>query len=455
MTSLILLNSFSANSQVKTDDFEAIKININKIATHYVNLGWFSGSVLAAKDGVVFHQESFGYSNIASKTKNTVHTKYNLGSIVKNYTAVLILQQVENKTLYLADTLDKFGLGFTKKIASKITIQHLLNHRSGFADIFTAEYRQNQMSFDSIDKKLALLRESPLLFEPGTDTKYSNYGYIVLGAILEKLTGKSFENVLNENILDKIDLVNTSFLPFNTDKNQSTRYTYTHEGHLVEVGITEHAGPDGGIESTANDLQSFYRELFYGNKLLSRNSAASFKEVFDNDGEHWGAYGGGLGVSAAIEVDLLSGFEIVVLANSDNLVAERISGRILSFIQNGEYLPVTILPTNFAYQYYKKNGLEAFKKDFKLAYKKAGYEGFIGRPINALGMQLVKTYSWNEAFDIFNALISFFPEAPQVYDSLAFAYFNKGEQGKAKSAFAKATSLKPNFTSDYNANNYQ
>jgi len=217
---------------------------------------------------------------------------------------------------------------------------------------------------------------------------------------------------------------------------------------------TEHAGPDGGIESTANDLQSFYRELFYGSKLLSRDKE-SFKEVFNNDGEHWGAYGGGLGVSAAIEVDLLSGFEIVVLANSDNLVAERISGRILSFIKDGEHRPITILPTNFAYQYYKKNGLEAFKKDFKLAYKKAEYEGFMGRPINELGMQLVKNHSWNEVFDILNALVSFFPEAPQVYDSLAFAYFSKGEQSKAKSIFAKAKSLKPNFTSDYSADNYQ
>jgi len=243
ITSLILLTSFSANSQAKTDDFATIKKHVDKIASHYVNLGWFSGSLLVAKDGVVFHQESFGYSNIASKTENTVHTKYNIGSIVKNYTAVLILQQAENKKLYLTDTLDKFGLGFPKKIASKITIHHLLHHRSGFADIFTAEYRQNQMSFNTIDKKLALLRESPLLFEPGTDTKYSNYGYVVLGAILEKSTGKSFETLLNENILDKIDLVNTSFLPSNTDKNQSTRYTYTHKGHLVEVGITESNGP--------------------------------------------------------------------------------------------------------------------------------------------------------------------------------------------------------------------
>lgn len=161
LTSLILLNSFSANSQAKTDEFEAVKKQVNKIATHYVDLGWFSGSVLVAKDGVVFHQASFGYSNIASKTKNTVHTKYNLGSIAKNYTAVLIMQLAEDKQLYLTDTLDKFGLGFPKNIASKITIHHLVHHRSGFADIFTAEYRQNQMSFDTIDKKISVItRES-------------------------------------------------------------------------------------------------------------------------------------------------------------------------------------------------------------------------------------------------------------------------------------------------------
>ncbi|MFT4938869.1 MAG: CubicO group peptidase (beta-lactamase class C family) [Paraglaciecola sp.] len=455
--SLILLLSgviLSPQLQAQIGDLDAIKIEANKIAAYYENLGWFSGSLLLAKDGNVFHQASFSYSNIESKVKNTSLTKYNLGSIVKNFTAVLILQEVENKKLSLGDTLSKFDLGFPAVIANKITIRHLLDHRSGFDDIFTAEYRQDQMAFDTLEKKLTLLRDKPLLFEPDSDYKYSNYGYVVLGAILEKLNKKSYENLLRKNIFDKVGLANSTFLPSHEDKNQSTRYTYNYAGELSEVGITEHAGPDGGIESTASDLQLFYRELFYGSKLLSREKGV-LQEVFAVDGEHWGAYGGGLGVSAAIEVDLLNGMEVVVLSNTDNLVAERISGRILSFIKEGEYTPIRILPSNFAYQYYKEHGFENFRDEFKSAYKAAGYESFIGGTLNELGMQLIRTESWDQAFDIFNSLVSFFPDAPQVYDSLAFAYYSKGEFEKARSIFAKGAKLKTDFVSDYNGKNYQ
>jgi CubicO group peptidase (beta-lactamase class C family) len=444
----------SPQLQAQIGDLDAIKTEADKIAAYYADLGWFSGSLLLAKDGNVFHQASFGYSNIQSKLKNTSQTKYNLGSIVKNFTAVLVLQEVENKKLSLGDTLSKFDLGFPSAIANKITIRHLLEHRSGFADIFTAEYRQDQMAFDTLEKKLTLLRDKPLLFEPDSDYKYTNYGYVVLGAILEKLNKKPYENLLRKNIFDKVDLANSVFLPSHEDKNQSIRYTYNYAGELSEVGITEHAGPDGGIESTASDLQLFYRELFYGNKLLSREKGV-LQEVFAVDGEHWGAYGGGLGVSAAVEVDLVNGMEVVVLSNTDNLVAERISGRILSFIKEGKYAPVRTLASNFAYQYYIGHGFEKFKDEFEFAYKIAGYESFIGRTMNELGMQLIRTESWDEAFDIFNSLVSFFPDAPQVYDSLAFAYYSNGESDKARNIFAKGLALKSDFVSDYNKQNYQ
>lgn len=108
---------------------------------------------------------------------------------------------------------------------------------------------------------------------------------------------------------------------------------------MRKVGINEHPSPDGGIESTVVDVQRFYRALFYSNKLL-KNSDAINRHLFAMDGSHWGAYGGGQGISAAAEVDLDTSYEIVVLANTDHLVAERISGRIHSYIKNGEYQPI-------------------------------------------------------------------------------------------------------------------
>ncbi|MFT6897432.1 MAG: CubicO group peptidase (beta-lactamase class C family) [Paraglaciecola sp.] len=431
-----------------------IAITAQRIASEYHEMGWFSGSIQLSKDGKIFFNASYGFEDKKKNTKNSKNTKFNLGSIMKNFTKVLVLQQIESEKLSLNDTLDMFDLDFRKELSSNVSVEHLLNHSSGFADIFTAQYRENPLAFDTLAKKLQLLKNQSLLFEPGTDHSYSNYGYIVLGAILEDVTNLSFERLLTKNIFEPINLKNTSFKVHTSAKHQSTRYTYLYDGSLKEVGVTEHPSPDGGIESTVKDVQKFYRELFYGNILLNRSNQI-VSPAFAMTGEHWGSYGGGLGVSAAVEVNLVDGIEIVVLANSDSLVAEFISGRIQSFIRTGTYQEITPLDINYAYSLYKEKGKDSFYRDFKEKYTQSGYSQFIGTTINKLGMQLLKTESWKEAFDIFNYLVAIFPDAPQAYDSLAFAYISKGEQNTAHETFQKALDIKSDFNSDYVSNNYR
>ncbi len=425
----------------------------DNIAMQYQQMGWFSGGLLITKDNEVVFASSYGFQNTEERIKNSTQSRFNLGSIMKDFTKVLILQQVEAGKLKLSDKLVAFELGFKQPDADKITIEHLLNHSAGFADIFVAEYRQNQLAFDTLDKKIKILIESPLLFTPGTDRKYSNYGYVVLGVILEKVTGKSFEALLKNNIFNRIEMTSTTFRPVNSHEYQSIRYTYQHNGKLRKVGVTEHPSPDGGIESTVVDVQRFYRALFYSNKLL-KNSDAINRQLFAMDDSHWGAYGGGQGVSAAVEVDLDTGYEIVVLANTDHLVAERISGRIYSYIKNGEYQPIRQLEKNFVFEYYQSKGKQQFYKYFKQVYNDSGYSRFIGRIINEAGMELLNTKSWTEAFDMFEYLVSLFPNAPQAYDSLAFAYLSKGDREAAKSTFSKSLTIDASFKSDYVSDNY-
>ncbi|MFQ3218430.1 MAG: CubicO group peptidase (beta-lactamase class C family) [Paraglaciecola sp.] len=441
-------------SNISKESLSDMAITAQKIASEYHEMGWFSGSLLMAKDGKIFFNASYGFEDKNKKTKNAINTKFNLGSIMKNFTKVLVLQQIESEKLSLNDTLDMFDFGFPKGLSSNVTVEHLLNHTSGFGDIFTAQYRENPLAFDTLEKKLQLLKKKPLLFEPGTGHSYSNYGYIVLGAILEKVTNQPFERLLTKNIFERIDLKNTSFKVDSSAKHQSTRYTYLYDGSLKEVGVTEHPSPDGGIESTVKDVQEFYRELFYGSILLNRSSQ-TVSQAFAMTGEHWGTYGGGLGVSAAVDVNLVDGIEIVVLANTDNLVAEFISTRIQSFIKTGTYQEITPLEINYAYNLYKEKGKDSFYRDFKGKYTQSGYSKFIGRTINELGMQLLTTESWKEAFDIFNYLVAIFPDAAQAYDSLAFAHLSKGEPNTAHKMFQKALDIKSDFNSDYVSNNYR
>ncbi|WOI38609.1 serine hydrolase domain-containing protein [Alteromonas sp. CI.11.F.A3] len=425
----------------------------NDIATQFHDMGWFSGSVLVIQDDKEIFVSSYGFQNIKEQIKNTGQTRFNLGSIMKDFTKVLVLQQIEKGKLRLNSQLISFDLGFKQSFTEDITIEQLLNHSAGFDDIFVAEYRENPLAFDTLDKKLSILIDRPLIFKPGTDNQYSNYGYIVLGKILEKVTGEPFEELLKNKIFLPTEMTDTTFEPSHSHDHQSVKYTYQYDSTLREVGVVEHPSPDGGIESTVRDVHRFYKALFYTNKLL-QNSNPINRKVFAMDKPHWGAYGGGLGVSAAVEIDLASNYQIVVLANSDNLVAELISGRILSFIKNGEYAPVRQLEKNFAYEYYKTNGKKKFSKQFKLAYSDEGYERFIGRTINELGMELLRAESFTEAFDMFYYLVSLFPDAPQVYDSLAFAYLSKGDETTAKDTFSQSLAIKADFESDYVSDNY-
>jgi tetratricopeptide (TPR) repeat protein len=172
------------------------------------------------------------------------------------------------------------------------------------------------------------------------------------------------------------------------------------------------------------------------------------------DGQHWTSYGGGLGISAAVEVDSANGYEVIVLANSDQLVAERISGRIYSYIQTSEYVPATQLEKNFTFEYYQTKGKQTFFRHFKADYQDKGYTQFIGRTINELGMALLKNKSWEEAFDMFEYLVVLFPDAPQVNDSLAYAYYSKGDKDQAKQTFGRSLSINSQFKSDYVSDNY-
>ena len=344
----LFISNKAISERVKPVSSESIVQVANEVSQAYSDMGWFHGSVLVIREGATIYEKAFGYSDIENKVPNQLTTKYNLGSIIKNYTAVLVLQQVENGRLKLEDKLSDFDLGFSKDIADKISIFQLLTHSSGFADIFTIEYNADRMSFDTLDKKLSLLIDSPLLYEPGTDQRYSNYGYVVLGAILEKVTNKNYQTLLEENIFKRLKLKNSYFSHSDKIENISKRYSYTYQGNQEFVGVTEHADPAGGIESDVLDVSHFYYALFNSPYILSKESVKTFKTIFGDPKSSWHSFGGGVGVSSAVEIDFESGTEIIVLSNSDKLIAELISGRIFQFIRNGKYSPTRINEQVFA-----------------------------------------------------------------------------------------------------------
>ena len=313
----------------------------DEIIEHFVSTAGFSGSALISIDGKRVYERSVGLADIENDIPNTASTRIRIGSINKHFTAALVLRKVEAGELGLEDKLAKFDLGFPADVAERITIRHLLNHTSGFGDLFTQEYLDAYRSLRTVSDKLALLVDSPLISAPGEERHYSNYGYIVLGAILETIEGRPFKAILEREILDRIGADDTVYDFTENVENKALSYRFNDDGTKTDrTPILENVTPDGGMYSTPRDLAHFYTQLLFEDTIIDDRSKATWFSGFrtpdrrwsdlvaDSD-IHWTSYGGGPGVSAAVEILVADRLIVVILANTDGLVAERISQRIV------------------------------------------------------------------------------------------------------------------------------
>ena len=342
---IMMLATLSQASFANPADQKIVEAT-EEIVSRYTKDEWFSGSIAIERDGQRFYSKSVGFADISKQIENRAQTKIRIGSINKHYTAVLILQKVQAGQLSLDDRLAKFSLGFSKEIGDQVTIRHLLRHTSGFDDLFNDEYLATYRSLLDINAKMPLLRDKPLLSKPGTQYKYSNYGYIVLGAILEKLEQKPFKQILENHIFTPIGVSDTHYELTDAvmGKARSYRY-YTDRPKADKTDILENVTPDGGMYSTPNDIISFYSNLFYSNNLLNdeykavlasnyKTPTKAWSEIANSPTAAWSSYGGAPGVSAAAEILIKDKLIVVVLANTDGLVAEKISQEIVSTYKN-------------------------------------------------------------------------------------------------------------------------
>ena len=190
------------------------------------------GSMTIAKDGNILYTRAIGYSQINGTEKKplTAANRFRIASITKMFTAAMILQLVEEAKLKLTDTLDKFFPQIPN--AKKITIVQILSHRSGIPNVRRDQNSQGNMNTTPItkDEMFALIVKATPDFEPDTKRSYSNSGYQILGLILEKVTGKSYEEALKERIGSKIGLKDTYIATGNIDVSKNEALTYMNFG---------------------------------------------------------------------------------------------------------------------------------------------------------------------------------------------------------------------------------
>jgi D-alanyl-D-alanine carboxypeptidase len=250
------------------------------------------GSLVIAKDGNVVYSRTIGYSQITSADKKpiTAQTRFRIGSITKMFTAVMILQLVDEGKLKLTDTLDKYFPRVPN--AAKITIADVLSHRSGIRGIGEMpEYRALRSKGATSAELLAMIEKAgPSSFEPGSKFVYTNENYFLLGLLVEKLTGKTYQENLAKRITSKIGLKDTYAASGPVDPAKNETFSY-HMGRDWEQEDEIHWSlffSAGSIISTPYDLVKFITALFDG-KIISKKSLALMTTMKDD-------YGFGIGV---------------------------------------------------------------------------------------------------------------------------------------------------------------
>jgi CubicO group peptidase (beta-lactamase class C family) len=229
-----------------------------------------SGAVLVAKDGVTVASKAAGIANKATGAPITLNTKFNLGSMNKMFTAVAIAQLAQAGRLSFTDTISKHLPDYpNKEVSDKVTIHQLLTHTSGMGLYWNEKFREQREKLVTVVAHLPLFVNDPLSFTPGEKFQYSNSGYMVLGAIIEKVSGQDYYSYVAEHIYKPAGMTDTGFYqPGKEIPNLAIGYSkMSPDGKPLEEARDNtntrevRGGPAGGGYSTVEDLVKFHTAL--------------------------------------------------------------------------------------------------------------------------------------------------------------------------------------------------
>ncbi len=241
------------------------------------------GSISIVKNGKEVYQNTVGYLNIKKQISINKNTKFRIGSISKTFTATIIIKLVEQDKLSLDTKLAKFFPQITN--AEKITIEHLLKHRSGIYNFTNAtdyvSWMEQSITRDELLKKIAA---NGNVFDPDEKTEYSNANFVLLSFIAEDLTGKDFSEILKDFITQPCALKHTYFgSAIKTENNEALSYNKLNEWELsTETDMSVPMGA-GGIVSTSKDLNIFLNCLF-NYKIVNKESLNKMMDIQDGMG---------------------------------------------------------------------------------------------------------------------------------------------------------------------------
>ncbi len=314
-------------SDAKMDQLQDELINAHKI------IGLASG---VTKDGLIKWKSASGYSNMQEKIPFALTTRTRIASLAKPMTAIAVMQLYEKGLIDLDEPIQTYIPDYPKAKKGIITVRHLLSHTSGISGYKNAREAESTANYDNLQEAVTVFHQRKLKFTPGTEFLYSTYGYVVLGLIIEHVSGLTFESYVKQNIWDKVEMNNTGVEKYDrVYSNKSELYHFEKKKtKKASKNNLSNRIPGGGFYSTLEDMLKFgngvLQNIFIQASTLEEMvSVKSLKKEGNPYGYGWFLYaqkpvesavighdGGQSGASTQILINRRNNTVVVVLANT-------------------------------------------------------------------------------------------------------------------------------------------
>ena len=299
----------------------------------------FSGTVLVARQGRVLFAAARGLADRERGTAITLDTRFRMGSMNKMFTGTAVLQLAQAGKLALDTPIGRYITDYPNKdVATKVTVHHLLTHTGGTGDIFGPEFDRHRLELRSLNDYVTLYGRRDLMFEPGAKWQYSNYGFLLAGVLVERVSGRSYYDYVRDHIFKPAGMTSTGSEPEDQAvPNRALGYTRGPAGVVPNTDTLPYRGTSaGGGYTTVGDLLRFTAALT-GHTLLDAEHtrmlttgkvdtgrgggdryAYGFAEVTENGRRSFGHGGGAPGMNGGLRIFPDSGYVVTALVNADS-----------------------------------------------------------------------------------------------------------------------------------------
>ena len=454
---------------------------IDQIFRKFAEFESFQGAVLVADRGEILYEQAFGQANREWSVPNTVDTRFDIASISKQFTAVLMLQLADEGRIALDSTIAAYLPEYRPDIGRQVTIHQLLSHQSGIPNYTSIPYVWS----DSLTLRYStgeLIRKfgsRDLEFSPGSQFQYNNTGYLLLSAIAERVTGESFASLMNQRIFTPLHLAHTGV----DDRSQLLEqraygYEKTTKGfHPVEATYMPNLQGVGNLYSTVKDLYRWNQALS-DHALLSKKWMRTMMKSHTGTSAQWlppieNTYGYGVGLA---EISLtkkksipmifhsghIKGFSsfyarfpddeqaVIILSNTGNVSTSRLNDVTQEIVKVLHNLPYNVPQRDLAadlYQVIQQEGIEATVAHYHYLRDAFPYEfQDSSEKLDQLGQRLRDEGDMANAIVIFQLNTDVHPNW-QTYYRLANACLALKETDNAEQFYEKSLLLNPKRTS--------